>query len=506
MTVIDVTQEGKATTYTEPGGATAILNDRPPLILRAEVRAAGEPTLAPSRVTVIVNHLRSLSGVDDPADGARVRLKRRTQAEFLARLIQQRQADNPDEHIVSIGDYNAFQVNDGYVDVMGTIEGQPAPADQVLLPSDDLVDPDLVDLVELAPPSERYSFMFDGNAQELDHVLITANVLGMTRGLAWGRNNADFPDVYRNDPNRSERISDHDPIVAFFQLPQTTTTTISVAPNPAVLNQGVTFTVHVSAPSGDVDGGTVAIMDGADVLAAGVAVHHGIATATLSPAAGDHTITAAYSGALLFGGSTSAAAPPLTLKIEPLALALPADIVAEATSASGARVTFAAVASNDVETVQATCAPASGSIFAIGTANVDCSATDPYGNTVAGRFHVTVADTTAPTIDASATPAVLWPPNHKLVAVTVTPHAADVVDPSPVCAIVSIRSSEADNGLGDGDTANDIQITGALTAALRAERAGNGPGRWYTIVVGCHDAAGNASSGSTIVAVPLSSR
>src|SRR5439155_1043393 len=96
VTVVDVTQEGKDTTYTEPGGATAILNDRPPLILRAEVRATGDPTLAPSPVTVIVNHLRSLSGVDDPADGARVRLKRKTQAEFLAKLIQQRQIDHPD--------------------------------------------------------------------------------------------------------------------------------------------------------------------------------------------------------------------------------------------------------------------------------------------------------------------------------------------------------------------------------------------------------------------------
>ena len=32
---------------------------------------------------MIVNHLRSLSGVDDPADGDRVRTKRRAQAEYL---------------------------------------------------------------------------------------------------------------------------------------------------------------------------------------------------------------------------------------------------------------------------------------------------------------------------------------------------------------------------------------------------------------------------------------
>jgi hypothetical protein len=29
---------------------------------------------------------------------------------------------------------------------------------------------------------------------------------------------ADFPEVYRNDPNRPERVSDHDPFVAYFSL------------------------------------------------------------------------------------------------------------------------------------------------------------------------------------------------------------------------------------------------------------------------------------------------
>src|SRR5207247_6199977 len=69
VAVVDVVQEGKATTYVEPGGATATLNDRPPLILRGQIAAAGAAALAPVSITVIVNHLRSLSGSDDPADG-----------------------------------------------------------------------------------------------------------------------------------------------------------------------------------------------------------------------------------------------------------------------------------------------------------------------------------------------------------------------------------------------------------------------------------------------------
>ena len=91
---------------------------------------------------MIVNHLRSLSGIDG-ADGERIRAKRRAQAEFLAALIQARQAT---ERVISVGDYNAFPFNDGLVDVVGTVKGQPTPPDQVALASADLVDPDLTNL------------------------------------------------------------------------------------------------------------------------------------------------------------------------------------------------------------------------------------------------------------------------------------------------------------------------------------------------------------------------
>ena len=125
-------------------------------------------------VTVIVNHLRSLIGIDDPADGARVRDKRKRQAEFLAAYIQSRQAANPAERIVSVGDYNAFQFSDGFVDVMGAIGGTPAPADQVVLPAGaaGVPNPPLTDLVTMLSPANRYSFVFGGNTQVLDHVLV----------------------------------------------------------------------------------------------------------------------------------------------------------------------------------------------------------------------------------------------------------------------------------------------------------------------------------------------
>ncbi len=214
VTVVSVMQEGKATTFINPAnGQSDTLNDRPPLLLKAVVNS---PEGMPFPLTVIVNHLRSLNSVDDPVDGNRVRQKRRAQAEFLANLIQARQTADPNEKIISIGDYNAFQFNDGLVDSIGTVKGTPTPAELVVLASADLVNPDLTDLIELVPLPERYSYSFSGNAQVIDHELVNASLMNYFSRIAFSRSNADFPEIYRTDANRPERISDHDAAVAYF--------------------------------------------------------------------------------------------------------------------------------------------------------------------------------------------------------------------------------------------------------------------------------------------------
>ena len=225
VAVIDVTQFGLTTTYINPNnGQPELLNDRPPLVLRATVPDAANQ---PFSFTVIVNHLRSLNGIADPTDGNRVRTKRRAQAEYLANLIQTRQVANPAERLLVLGDFNAFQFNDGYVDVTGTIKGTPTPADQVVLASSDLVNPDLTDLVDTLSPAQSYSYSFQGNAGVLDHVLVTSNLLSRVAQFAYARFDADFPESFRNDPNRPERISDHDAAVTYISLVPTPTQVVS---------------------------------------------------------------------------------------------------------------------------------------------------------------------------------------------------------------------------------------------------------------------------------------
>jgi hypothetical protein len=222
-----VVQENASETWVDPQtGLSDLLNDRPPLRLDAVVN---HPNTSSFPLTVIVVHQRSLSGVNDetvPAgglvsNGERVRQKRYAQAVSLATLVNSRQTANPGERILVIGDFNDYEVNDGLVDVMGTVLGTPVPDDQTALVGDgvDLVDPDLTNLTVLVPAAERYSYVYDGNTQNLDHMLVNAALVTATdaRRLEHARVNADFPAVAGNG-TEGVRAADHEPLVAYFEV------------------------------------------------------------------------------------------------------------------------------------------------------------------------------------------------------------------------------------------------------------------------------------------------
>jgi uncharacterized delta-60 repeat protein len=111
-----------------------------------------------------------------------------------------------------------------------------------------------------------------------------------------------------------------------------------------------------------------------------------------------------------------------------------------------------------------------------------------------------------PTISgAAASPDTLWPANHKMIDVTIPYTVTDDHDPAAaVQCSLSVASNEPVNGTGDGDTAPDWQILDQHHLRLRAERAGNGNGRIYTVTITCQDTAGAASNQTVTVRVPKS--
>jgi predicted extracellular nuclease len=213
--VVSVKQFGKDEKYENPvRKSESALNDRPPLVLEARIN--DPKTNKPFAVTVIVNHLKSFNGYNDDKDAPNVRLKKRLQAEYLAKLVAERQKANPNERILLVGDFNAYQFNDGIVDVIGTIKGTPAPKDQVLNPSEDFLNPDLTDLIDKIREDQRYSYSFDGNAQVLDHFLANDAMKKHLAGFGYLRVNADYSETLRGDASRVERYSDHDIPVGYF--------------------------------------------------------------------------------------------------------------------------------------------------------------------------------------------------------------------------------------------------------------------------------------------------
>lgn len=95
---------------------------------------------------------------------------------------------------------------------------------------------------------------------------------------------------------------------------------------------------------------------------------------------------------------------------------------------------------------------------------------------------------------AGANPSSLWPPNHKMVNVTVNYTAADSCGAvAPVSCSLSISSNEG--------SSLDWSVVDAHHVQLRAEREGNGDGRTYTVTITCTDTAGSSSNAAVTVTV-----
>jgi predicted extracellular nuclease len=205
VTVHAVTQLGAAETLSLDGSP---LHDRPPFLLEGTWSGGGTSL----DVAVLNLHQRSLSGIET---SARTRQKRLEQAESVAVKVQDLQTVDPGIVLAVVGDYNAFQFSDGFVDVVGRIAGDFVEADD-LLDGPDLVDPNLANQVLTLPAGERYSFVFDGSAQVLDHALTSLAATGLVRGFEYGRGNADAAAAHGSDPGSPLAASDHDGFVLFL--------------------------------------------------------------------------------------------------------------------------------------------------------------------------------------------------------------------------------------------------------------------------------------------------
>ncbi len=155
-----------------------------------------------------------------------------------------------------------------------------------------------------------------------------------------------------------------------------------------------------------------------------------------------------------------------------------------------------------VLTVEVPCDTPDATRF-VNQANVSSTTADPNpaaNNSAAVDIQVTnpAPLITGLTVDRP----VLWPPNHKMVDITLIYGVEDNCNGNLV-PVITISSDQPANGTGDGDTEVDWEIVDPHHVRLRAERAGTtSMERTYTITLTATDSAGSSGSSSINVIVP----
>lgn len=188
-------------------GSGGVLHDRPPLLMSFE-----HPEDSTRMMRVLNLHLRSLNGIEG-SSASFVRQKRYEQAVSVAQMIY----DFPDnDPLIVLGDFNAFQFTDGYVDVFAQISGKKSLG--ALIPVMEILRDSLDYPLEKLPSAEQYSYIFNGHSQFLDHILTRNTSDFLTEEYFMLRGNADAPSIWEDDPTREWRVTDHDGILAHYRL------------------------------------------------------------------------------------------------------------------------------------------------------------------------------------------------------------------------------------------------------------------------------------------------
>ena len=140
-------------------------------------------------VIVIANHWNSKSGdtplfgsTQPPVYGSEV--QRKQIATVVSDFITDIKTKNPNSNIVSVGDFNDFQ----FTEALKIHEGDH-----------------MTNMINKVEDQDRYTYLFQGNSQVLDHILVSNNLVKETE-IDILHINADFTDM-------AGRASDHDPVM-----------------------------------------------------------------------------------------------------------------------------------------------------------------------------------------------------------------------------------------------------------------------------------------------------
>jgi uncharacterized protein len=131
---------------------------------------------------VIANHFNSKGG-DDPLFGRvqppvrATEEQRHQQAQIVNRFVRDILARSLLANVIVLGDLNDFE----FSETLGILQRGA-----------------LVDRVFALPKPERYTYVFEGNSQVLDHILVSPRLLFSTAGYDIVHVNSEFVDASRS--------------------------------------------------------------------------------------------------------------------------------------------------------------------------------------------------------------------------------------------------------------------------------------------------------------------
>jgi len=170
------------TQYPAPGNITS----RPPLMIEVKLVGSDES------VYFLNNHFTSMSGGEKATEP-----RRNAQAAWNAQITQEILQDDPAALVVVMGDLNSYYGS---------------------LPMKTLENSGLINLFDRLEPEERYSYVYQGSSQVLDHILVNENLEAYLIGVNVLHCNADYPLPLSDDEGFIHK-SDHDPVIGTFILP-----------------------------------------------------------------------------------------------------------------------------------------------------------------------------------------------------------------------------------------------------------------------------------------------
>jgi predicted extracellular nuclease len=166
-----------------------------------------------TEVTIIGNHFKSKGG-DDPLFGVNqppirgTEAQRKAQAQAVRNFVNDVLDAEPEAKVMVAGDLNDFQF------------GEPGegPDHPLAILEGGVGEVPLTNLVNLEKPAEAFTFLFDGNSQVLDHMLISPSLWDHFTAVDILHFNAGFPSALASVPDTTIRASDHDALEARFGL------------------------------------------------------------------------------------------------------------------------------------------------------------------------------------------------------------------------------------------------------------------------------------------------